>query len=77
MWTFLCYIYLTSQFIFHNNNYPANCVFFSTNKGVKYTSVLFNRVPNKAFLVPDSYWATEKDGSSISEDVTENTIESD
>ena len=52
-------------------------MFFSTNKGVKYTSVLFNRVPNKAFLVPDSYWATEKDGSSISEDVTENTIESD
>jgi hypothetical protein len=33
----------------------CNCVrFFSTNKGVKYTSVLFSHGPNKAFLVPDS-----------------------
>jgi hypothetical protein len=31
--------------------------------------------PNKAFLVPDSCRATERNGNSISADVTDDTIE--
>jgi hypothetical protein len=38
----------------NNGIYLAIVGFFSTNKGVKYTSVLFSHGPNKAFLVPDS-----------------------
>ena len=32
--------------------------------------MLFSHGPNKAFLVPDSYRATERNGNSISTDVT-------
>ena len=31
--------------------------------------------PNKAFLVPDSFGATERNSNSISSDVTNDTIE--
>jgi len=33
--------------------------------------VLFSHGPNKAFLVPDSCGATERNGDSISADVTD------
>jgi len=37
--------------------------------------VLFSHGPNKEFLVPDSYRATERNGNNISADVTDDTIE--
>jgi len=37
--------------------------------------VLFSHGPNKEFLVPDSYRATERNGNNISTDVTDDTIE--
>jgi hypothetical protein len=37
--------------------------------------VLIGHGPNKAFLVPDSCRATERNGNSISTDVTDDTIE--
>jgi hypothetical protein len=37
--------------------------------------VLIGHGPNKAFLVPDSCRVTERNGNSISIDVTEDTIE--
>jgi hypothetical protein len=36
--------------------------------------VLFSHGPNKAFLVPDSCRATERNGNSISTDVTDDTL---
>jgi len=39
--------------------------------------VLFSHGPNKAFLVPDSCRATERNGNSISIDVTDDAIEKD
>jgi len=39
--------------------------------------VLFSHRPNKAFLVPDSCRAMERNGNSISADVTDYPIESD
>jgi len=39
--------------------------------------VLFSNGPNKAFLVPDSCRATERNGNSIRAEVTYDTIESD
>jgi hypothetical protein len=36
--------------------------------------VLFSHGPNKAFLVPDLSRATERNGNSISADVTDDTI---
>jgi len=39
--------------------------------------VLFSHGPNKAFLVPDSRRATERNGNSISTDVTDDTNEND
>jgi hypothetical protein len=39
------------------------------------TSMLFSNGPNKAFLVPDSCRATERNGNSIRADLTENTTE--
>ena len=53
-------------------------VILSTNMGVTYTSVLFSHGPNKTFLVRDSHrGATEKNGHSISVDVTDDAIEND
>jgi hypothetical protein len=39
--------------------------------------VLLGHCPNKAFLEPDSCGATERNGYSISSDVTDDTIEND
>jgi hypothetical protein len=39
--------------------------------------VLFSHGPNKAFLVPDSCGATERNGNSKHTDVTDDTIEND
>jgi len=39
--------------------------------------VVFSHGTNKAFLVPDSHRATERNGNSISIDVTDYTIEND
>jgi hypothetical protein len=36
--------------------------------------VLFSHGPNKAFLVPDSFGATERNSNSISSDVTDDTL---
>ena len=41
------------------------------------TSVLFSHEPNKAFLVPTLYRATERNSNSISAEVTDDTIEND
>jgi hypothetical protein len=38
-------------------------------------SVLLGQAPNKAFLVPNSCGATERNDNSISSDVTYDTIE--
>ena len=37
--------------------------------------MLIGHGPNKAFLVPDSCRATERNGNNVSVDVTEDTIE--
>ena len=47
----------------------------STNKGGQINLVLLGHGPNKAFLVPDSCRGTERNGNSISTDVTDGTIE--
>ena len=49
----------------------CNCVILSTNKGgqINFSQVSYG--PNKAFLVPDSCKATERNGNSISTDVTD------
>ena len=39
--------------------------------------MLYGQGPNKAFLVLDSCRATERNGNSISADVTDDTIEND
>jgi len=39
--------------------------------------VLLGHGPNKAFQVPNSCGATERNGNSISSDVTDDTIEND
>jgi len=39
--------------------------------------VLFSHGPNKAFLVPDSCRATERNGNSISAEVTDDSFEND
>jgi len=39
--------------------------------------VLFSNGPNKAFLVPDSCRATERNGNSIYAGITDDTIEND
>jgi hypothetical protein len=39
--------------------------------------VLFSHGPNKAFLLPDSCRGTERNGNSISADVTDDAIEND
>jgi hypothetical protein len=39
--------------------------------------MLFSNGPNKAFLVPDSCRATERNGNSIRANVTDDTIEND
>jgi len=39
--------------------------------------VLFSHEPNKAFVVPDSCRATERNSTSISADVTDDTNEND
>ena len=57
--------------------YPAILWFWVLIKGVKLTSVLLGHGLNKAFLVPDSCRATERNGNSISADVTDDTIEND
>ena len=48
----------------------------STNKGVKYTSVLFIHGINKALLVSDSCRATERNGNSISTEVMNTPLKS-
>jgi hypothetical protein len=50
--------------------YPAIVWFWVQIKWVKYTSVLFSQGPKKAFLVPDSFRMTERNGNSISADIT-------
>ena len=40
-------------------------------------SVSFSHGPNKAFLVPDSCRATERNGNSTNADTTDDTIEND
>jgi hypothetical protein len=40
-------------------------------------SVLYSHEPNKAFLVPDSCRATERNSNSISADLTDDSIEND
>jgi hypothetical protein len=51
----------------------CNCVILNTNKGgqINFSQVLVSYGPNKAFLVPDSCKATERNGNSISTDVTD------
>ena len=44
---------------------------------VKWTSVSLGYGPNKAFLVPDSCRVTERNGNSISADVTDDAKEND
>jgi len=39
--------------------------------------MLFSHEPNKAFLAPDSCRAIERNGNSISSDVTDDAIEND
>jgi hypothetical protein len=48
-------------------------VILNTNKGgqINFSQVLVSYGPNKAFLVPDSCKATERNGNSISTDVTD------
>jgi hypothetical protein len=41
------------------NRASCNCVISSTYKGGQIHLVLFSHGPNKAFLVPDSFRATE------------------
>ena len=62
-----------ASIIFH----PAILWFWVLIKGVKSYSVLFSHGPNKAFLVPGSRRATERNCNSISADVTDDTIEND
>ena len=57
--------------------YPAIVWFWVLIKGIKYTSVLFSHWHTKAFLVPDSCTETERNGNSVSADVTYDTIEND
>jgi len=57
--------------------YPAIVWFWVLINGVKYTSVLLCDGSNKAFLVPNSCRVTERNGNSISADVTDDTIEND
>jgi hypothetical protein len=45
--------------------------------GVKLTSSLVNHGHNKAFLVPHSCRATERNGNGIHADVTDDTNEND
>ena len=49
----------------------------SINEGGQIDSVLYGHGPNEAFLVTDSCRATERNGYSISADVTDDTIEND
>ena len=60
-----------------NFDYPAILWSWVLIKRVKETSLIFSQEPNKAFLVADSYRATERNGNSISVDVTDDTIEKD
>jgi len=39
--------------------------------------VLVGHGPNKVFLVPDSYRATERNGNSLSADITDDAIDND
>jgi len=50
-------------------------VILSTYRGGQINVVLLGHGPNKAFLVPDSCSATERNGNSISADVTDDPIE--
>jgi hypothetical protein len=52
-----------------------NCVLLSTNKGGQINFGVRCHEPNRAFLVPDLCRATEKNGNSISTDVTGSTQE--
>ena len=52
-----------------------NCVILSTNKGGQINFSVLGHGPNKAFLVPDSSRASERNGKNISTDVTDDTIE--
>ena len=49
----------------------------SINKGGQINFMLFSLGSNKAFLVPDTRRATERNSISISIDITEDTIEYD
>ena len=66
-------------FNLYTQNYllSCNCVILSTNKGGQINFMLFSLGSNKAFLVPDSCRATERNSISISTDITEDTIEYD
>ena len=55
----------------------CNGVILSTNEGGQIDSVLYGHGPNEAFLVTDSCRATERNGYSISADITDDTIEND
>jgi hypothetical protein len=55
----------------------TSLVTFSLNSQSDKRESLFSHGPNKAFLVPDSCRATERNSISISTDITEDTIEYD
>ena len=57
--------------------YPAIVQFWVLIKGVKKTSMLLGHGLNKAFLVPDSCRATERNSNRISADVTDDAIKND
>jgi hypothetical protein len=56
--------------------YPAIVQFWVLIKGVKKTSMLLGHGLNKAFLVPDSCRATERNSNRISENVTRDVSQS-
>ena len=54
-----------------------NCAILSTNKGgqINFSLIKVIDLIKHKFLVPDSYRATERNGSSISADVTDESNE--
>ena len=51
--------------------------FWELIQDVKLASILFSHGSNKAFMVPDSHRATDRNGNSINADVTDDVNESD
>ena len=69
--TFFCQCYKYNIGVYLS----CTCLILSTNKGGQINFGVRCHEPNRAFLVPDLCRATEKNGNSISTDVTGSTQE--